>query len=251
MDSTDEAYLEFLSRLSARSRFVFSRWGLPHWQAALGRVVGHTPDGQPFSPGLSRELRRVLFRSPEYELGITAEALEQLKPQIDGLLERGSHHLSFADGDVWRKQAAKGNLELLIGELRERNLLLLGPPHLGETRRILFPAAGVVPAPRDAFANLAEIEDDAVAAIVSAGDRGVLSVSLGPASAVLIDRLSRIPGIDDWTIVDFGSIWDPFAGVHSREPLTASCDPAATPPIAPASRAAAALESNGPASAST
>lgn len=206
---TDMPIASFVSWIAGGPPFAFSRWGDGEWRAILG-YDGENCDGHPYTGALRADLSRVLSAIPSYLLGMQPFAMRQLGGAIETWLERRSLHLAWLNADVFHQASIDDRLGPLIQALAAKPLILIGPSYLEDLR--LFPRAIYVPAAdRNCYASYAQT----LALARSAYRPGVLvAVSAGMMGKLLVNQLHA----DDptRTIIDFGSLWDPYAGKATR-----------------------------------
>lgn len=206
----------FVAQLQAGTPFAFSRWGDGEWHAVLGRVRGHNCDRHPFSLPLSQALRAVLDSRPPYLLGMQRLAQRIMGPRIRAYLEpRTLHRLDWIDADVFHDASRLGQLGPLVAALNARAVLLVGPPHLsklspwlGWQQRLEVPLV-------DCWAQYGQLRQDVAAVLRAARTSLVVGLSCGMPAKVLLHDLFHDFGRQH-TLVDFGSVWDVYAGVPSR-----------------------------------
>ncbi|HET9267507.1 MAG TPA: hypothetical protein VFO31_05060, partial [Vicinamibacterales bacterium] len=98
----------------------------------------------------------------------------------------------------------------------DRTVILIGPDGLRKLpTHVLAPVRHIVTPDRDAFDVVDWLTQEGLGAIVWSRDRApVVAVSAGPAAKIVVDRLAlHYPSA---TIIDFGSVWDPYAGRTTR-----------------------------------
>lgn len=205
----------FTQRLSSGMPFAFSRYGDGEFQAILGHQ-GRTKDGQTYTPELRAALANTLLFPGPYKYAVGPMAMRMHGPDILAWLEREKITLKWYDTETFLEASINGALLPFIGALRERRVVYFGPPHLD---RLL----GWLPKIRvrhcnahNAFAEFAALNN---AAIDRIGTFDVMLFSCGPTSKVLIHELNRhAPGL---TLIDIGSLFDPYCGVRSRSYMNA------------------------------
>lgn len=199
----------YVNKLISGEPFAFSRWGDGEWAALLGDG-GATCDGQRYSATLRRELTAVLESRPAYHLGLQRFAMQQRGAEIKGWLERRGLDPKWADADVFARASREGRLGPLVAALAARRVVLIGPDYLRKLK--LFPFAAFVAVPsQDAYGSLADILD---AARLVVEELGVVAVSAGPAAKLIVHRLHEEFPLA--TVVDFGSLWEPYVGRSTR-----------------------------------
>ena len=205
---------ECVTSLRARERLVFSRWGDGEWAAILGHGSQNC-DGQPYTPDLRRGLMKVLQSRPSYRLGLQGLALRRFGDQIDRWLRHESlTDLAWCDADIFHRASIHDRLSSLIEALRERGVVLVGPARLaGLSSRLRIVAHVVIP-DEQAYDSADRWIDQAWRRATHAGPTVVVAVSAGMGGKILVHRLARTLG--EHSIVDFGSVWEPYVGHLNR-----------------------------------
>lgn len=204
---------EYVALLRARTPFAVSRWGDGEWMSLLGHG-GATCDGQPFSEELRKALTAVLQERPTYDLALGPFAIRRFGPEIEAWLARRDLTFEWSSAVTWAYAARDGRLGTLIEALRSRTVILVGPLYLSALR--LFPVACHIVVPgSDAFSEIDRIKTQTWIEILARKSLApVVAVSAGPAAKVLVHAMAlQETGA---TVIDFGSVWDPWAGRISR-----------------------------------
>ena len=131
-------------------------------------------------------------------------------PKIDQWLEQhGAPEINWHFGTVFHIASKNGQLWSLIKALQIRPFVVVGPERL---RKLTF-VTKFIPIPlRNCWAIVDRIE----AQLLNVASGSVISFSAGGMAKVLIHRLAPILGQHSW-LIDFGSLWDPYCGVKSRQ----------------------------------
>jgi hypothetical protein len=207
---------DLVAWLRAGEPFSLSRWGDGEWSSVLGRTTGSNADGQAYEAALGASLRALLRARPPYQL-----ALRTWQEIFDGSVEQWIENedlaaLDWTTPDVLHRASAHGQLEPFMQAIRDAPAFLaVGPSHLRDARGALgFSAFVRVPA-ANAYAALPELREAVIAAAGRLPQGAVVTVSAGMTGKLLVDDLYRHFG-QRLTLLDVGSLWDPFAGVLSR-----------------------------------
>jgi hypothetical protein len=204
---------DYVALLHAGTPFALSRWGDGEWAAILGDS-GATCDGQPYTPQLRAALAAVLESRPSYFLGLQPFAMRRRGAEIQGWLDQRGLAPAWVDADVFARASREGQLEPLIAALRDCSVALVGPHYLEQGfEEPEDPHAKLIVVPAlDAFGALAPT----LAAIEQAieGGADVIGVSAGPAAKLIVHEVHRAH--PDVTVVDFGSLWEPYLGRCTR-----------------------------------
>jgi len=212
------SFPSYVQRLRERVPFTLSRWGDGEWSAILG-MSGANCDGHQYTKRLGQDLGSVLMSRPPYDLGLQQLALRRFGRQITTWLER--RHLTFdwVNAETFARHSAADQLQPLIDGLRTRIVILVGPAHLAGLRR-LFPVAAHIIVPdvncHDDVRRVTQESAASLARVTSTAIGGaVLAVSASMSANVIIHRL-YVQGFRQHTLVDFGSLWEPYVGRATR-----------------------------------
>jgi hypothetical protein len=202
----------------ASGSFAYSRWGDSEWYAVLG--VDRPPDvnGVRFSPELTAALVGVLEGRPDYPLGMGWLGMQVAGGRAaEWLADRGLD-LRWVSCTPLLNAADDGTLGRVVAAARGLGgaRIAAGPLHLAPVYRALGWTHVVVPSPpvQDAFRCRRWIH--LVVKCARASPRPpFVALSAGVAANLAVDRLWR--ELDRRVVaVDFGSAFDPFAGLQSR-----------------------------------
>jgi hypothetical protein len=164
------------------------------------------------------ELRQVLLNRPTYMLGMQNLALRLYQGRIEEwLIENRLHDLDWIDADVFHSASIRSRLFPLVEALREAPaLLIVGPAHLRKLKRYLgFDELVEVPLP-DCYLTMGQTLKDVRRKAKKLPRGAVVGFSAAMPANLMIDALVRDPLLNHQTFIDFGSLWDPYAGVKSR-----------------------------------
>lgn len=207
-----QTFADVVAKLHAREPFALSRWGDGEWAAVLGKA-GATVDGQTYTARLRDDLRAVLMDRPTYWLGMQGFAQRRMGGEIAAWLS--AHGLTFVwvDADLFARQSVTGHLQRFIDALRLRNVVFVGPEHLWAVSS-LFPVRQYVVIPDHECYDSIDRVLSATRRAMEGRPAPVVLVSAGPAANVLIHRLwTEDQGA---TLIDCGSLWEPYAGYRTR-----------------------------------
>jgi hypothetical protein len=209
----------FLSKFRDGTPVTFSRWGDGEWRAAINRVRGKNCDGHPFSPNLLRELQAVLQDKPQYTMGMQPLAVKLYgEPILKFIKDNGLEYVEWSDGDVLHKVAIKKQLGTVIDALRGRRIIMVGSKHLLKLRNgtsFDLPFDFINVGGTSVFDRRQKIMDEVSAALDKATESCIVSFCSGMTTEIMLHKLYPVYGTKH-SLVDFGSLWDPLAGVKSR-----------------------------------
>jgi len=206
----------YVEKLQRGEPFSFVRYGDGDWNYLLDREkYVDSKDLQRYVSELHAALTASILepRMENYYLALQNHGYlgpRGYTPKIEQWLEQhGAPDINWHFGTVFHRASEGGQLEPLIKALQTRPLVVVGPEWLRKltfaTEFISIPAKNCWP-----DAELVEIQLQNVAS------GSIVSFSAGPTAKVLIHRLAPILGQHSW-LIDFGSLWDPYCGVKSRQ----------------------------------
>lgn len=200
----------FVDKLETDSSFAFVRYGDGEFQAILN-WTGQTSDGQRYGPALQQALAQTLLEPRPYHYAIGPIAIRSHGPDIETWLNTHQVQINWLDTETFALASVQGELAPLIQALDQHRVLYVGTRHLAGLSRAFrsfrfFECSG-----NNAFGQVEEIRKWI---IERAKPSDVVGLSCGPAAKVLIHRL--YPDLDCVTLIDFGSVFDPYFGMRSR-----------------------------------
>ena len=203
--------------LAAKTPFSFSRFGDGEWSAIFG-ARGANCDGHEYFPKLGQDLRNALARPLPYMYALQPRALKTEGAQIETFLRENAVRIRWHDSDVFHEANRTGRLYPLVKQLRGMKVVLVGPGYLWKpVDAEVFPVSHFIEMPP---VNCYEKKDEILSAIVRHDDSSghpdaVYAFSASMTANVLIHELYPRLGARSW-LIDFGSLWDVYAGVKSR-----------------------------------
>ena len=201
----------YVDKLNAGERFSFARYGNGEWDLILGRGTRTGSRSQTFTPELREAMRETLTDAragTHYAIQTGYLTTLRMMPSVEKWLAAHAPGLPWHEGDVFHKASGRGQLAPLVGALRQKRVVVVGPPWL---ERLPFADAMVGLRPQNCWQDV-----DVIAAQVRMYRDCVVSFSAGPAAKVLIHRLWPEMGEHSW-LIDFGSLWDVYCGKRSRK----------------------------------
>lgn len=208
--------LSFYTDLLARGEpFAFSRYGDGEWACILGQA-GQTCDGQPYSPELAQDLAGALASAGgNYFVALGPMAARTLGAPINNWLSHHDLRIDWHSTEVFLQASLDGALYPFVAELRKRKhrLLYVGPAHLRRFAVDVLCADAFIEVPgKDAYGQHGVITHSILETWADIKPT-VIGYSAGPLANVLIDYFNLSEPL---TQIDFGSVWDVYAGVKSR-----------------------------------
>lgn len=197
--------------LASGEPFGVANYGDGEWSCILG-ASGENCDGHRYSPELAEDLRHTLFEPGGYLYGTNPG--DRLRPVVTDWVEAHGVDVRWVEKNELSDANWRGELGPVFAELRKKNVMMVGPPHLRHLPAEVVEPVDVITVPPvncyDAIhETLAAIRRDCV-------NVDVVTFSASMASNVMIHRLYDEMG-GDVTLIDLGAIFDPYCGVNSRK----------------------------------
>jgi len=202
----------YVDKINAGQPFSFVRYGNGEWDCILNLYHQTRSGSQRFDSTLQDALIRSLVNKREgaYFTALQSASFLQrvgILPQAEMWIVNNAPDLTWYDGEVFTKTSMKGKLYPLVAALKKQQVVVVGPKWL---KKLPFASAFIQVASHDCWKDADMIEDK-----ICGLKNVVVSFSAGPATKALIHRLQPVIGKHSW-LIDFGSVWDPYCGVHSR-----------------------------------
>ena len=205
--------LEFyVKRLEQAEPYSFIRFGNGEWDCIFNRAVRTGSGSQSLkSSSLKAGMRRAMdYNDSSYFRAIQSPSYMK-RQGLTPLILRAYPSVIWHHGEVFHYASKRAELKPLINQLRKLRVGFIGPRHLRRLNRFIDYEWFVEVSKRDCFSDYAEIRTE----ILKQNVVDVYSFSAGPAAKLLIYELHQcLRGRS--TLIDFGSMWDPYCGVNSR-----------------------------------
>lgn len=201
----------FSNKLKKGEVFSFSRYGDGEWNAILG-VKGTNCDGHTYFKELGRDLRRAITNPLPYYYGLQNMTIRRMLNRIRPILKK-DYDYKWLNSDVFHYASWHGRFRPIVKALRQKKVCLVGPKYLDCPKLNFLTTGGHIVIPRkDCYRNKIKIEH----AIIKRAKPGmVFSLCASMLSEVIIHDLFNMVGHVCW-LIDFGSVWDPYAGRPTR-----------------------------------
>ena len=209
----DENLDYYVDKLNNNVPFSFSRFGDGEWNAILGKP-GHNCDGHEYFPEMGKQLRNAVINNLSYIYSIQNMAIRNEGRKISLFLKKNNVNLEWHNSDVFHYANIDGRFFPMIETLRQKKLVIIGPPHLRDLKNCFNYDSFIEIPPQNCYLKLNDIKDE----IITYGrnkKKVVYSFSASMPANILIHELFPIFGNDNW-LIDFGSVWDVYVGVKSR-----------------------------------
>jgi hypothetical protein len=203
LPKTEVTYDEICTMLENNMPFKFARYGDGEFNCMFGKA-GRNCDGHEYTPELARRLYQAL-KNAYYIIGVQPLALTLYQEKIRHLID---HKLDVVvNADVLHNASIDKQLPRFIKALDHRYVIIVGPAHLSQyfnAVHIIIPEVNCWTMYEDIKKQLAFHLDESKEAVV------LFAASM--MSEVLIDDFK----LTNHTLIDVGSVFDPYCGVKSR-----------------------------------
>ena len=194
-------------KLRKREPFSFARYGDGEFNAIYGKQ-GRNCDGHEYFPDMGKRLREALESKPNYIVGLQPLTLASGRwPQI----QKDFPGIQWVDADCIHNASIDGRLELLFTELRRRDVMVIGPAHIDNIAKALGVHWFRLP-DSNCWERFGAVRNWILNEHVKFNDPVVL-LCASMMSEVIIDEFKDYDYI---TMIDMGSVLDPYVGVKSR-----------------------------------
>ena len=201
------SYDEILSKIKERKAFSFSRWGDGEFNAIFGDK-GKNCDGHQYFPDLGARLEKILLCGPKYAIGLQSLVLSERYKNADRLRQMTYLlGLDWVDADIFHNASHKKRIFELLDVIKERYVIIVGPAHLSK----IFACVHIVTLPVNCWLNYQQVKNE-LHFHLDGVNNAVVLFSASMMSNVLIDDFSD----SHHTLIDTGSVFDPYCGVFSR-----------------------------------
>jgi hypothetical protein len=195
--------LDIVEKLKLKENFSFSRYGDGEWNCLLGKK-GQNCDAHKYFDDLGAELKRILFQSPNYYIGLQNLAYTQQPDLISKITE--TYNLKWCNSDMLHHMSIKNTIQPFFDALKGRNVLLVAPNRL---KKLDIWNQFISVPEKDCWLSYELIKKEIQLQIKK---DIVILYCASMMSNVLIDHFSS----EDITQIDCGSVFEPFIGHANR-----------------------------------
>lgn len=213
-------YESLIEKIHRKEAFAFSRYGDGEWNAILGKV-GANCDGHEYFESLGKALRDALISQPNYYLGLQSLAMRVRGLEITKFITANNIRpiSEWGDADILHKASIKEMLPQFFEALDTTPyVLLVAPGYLKQINKY-FKYNAIVEVPtKNCWLHFRKIKHDILAILNEQTKRNnyiVVLFAAGMPSNVLVDDLHNLYK-DKVTLIDAGSVFDPFVGRNTR-----------------------------------
>lgn len=208
----------YVGWLKHNDYFALVRYGDGEW-VSIFRDTGNIAHYQPLSPKFQADMSWTLTRAvtmPRAFLGMQNYAMRKMGARIEEFLELHDLVIPWVNADVLHYASRDGELYPFMKTLRQKKTVIIGPHYLKRLSDGVMNYAEFIEIPgKNCYKVRQEIIEKCLEIHKHLGDGAVYLFSAGPATIVLIIRLSEL--MPSNFFIHCGSIWDPFLGIKSRK----------------------------------
>lgn len=197
---------ELCDKVRRGERFSFSRWGDGEWACLLDKRPGKANcDGHTYFSDLGQRLHAILASRPNYHIGLQPLAKRMYGDEIDAF------GLSWSNADILHKASMHGELHTFFDAVRrqKKRVIVVGPSHLDGMRKHIGKYALLEIPERNCWLDYERVARRLTKALDRHDSLVLFAASM--MSNVLIHDFHG-----DATLIDIGSVFDPYCGVKSR-----------------------------------
>lgn len=205
LEPSSETFDKICDMLKSNVNFKFARYGDGEWFCMFGKE-GANCDNHKYFKDMGERLRESIQKSPDYMAGIQPLSLShKIAPKVKEFCK--GLDIDWYDADALHSASIDGRLNDFVKALDGKYIILVGPLHLSS----MFSCVHIVIPDVDCWLKYKEIKEQLNYHL----DEGPNSVVLFCASMMTEILISDFATYD-CTMIDCGSVLDPFVGVKSR-----------------------------------
>jgi hypothetical protein len=200
-------FKKICDNLKNNVNFKFARYGDGELFCMSGKV-GRNCDKHEYFPDLGASLINAVSENKGYMVGVQPLSVSHLPHLVDEFILK--HHLEkdLYNADVLHNASIDGKLDIFMNALDSRNVILVGPAHLCN---LFEEMVHIVTVKINAWIDYHKIREE-LGYHIEWTDKPVILLSCGMMAEVLLHDFADT----DSTIIDTGSVFDPYCGVYSR-----------------------------------
>jgi len=204
----------YINKIKNHEHFSLTRWGDGEWFCATGRQ-GANCDKHTYFPEMSIGLNNALRDDKGYYKAIWDKNHGQIKNNLRIIiphLERINPNIDWVNANIWEQLAINGEMGDLVSALESVNFVIVSNANKRSlpVKHVDYVEVPVV----NCFLEKERIKKDMVA-MTEKYDDVVFGMSASMATNVIVDELYPLIG-EKCSMIDFGSIWEPFVGNNNR-----------------------------------
>ncbi len=203
VEPSEVTFERMCKMLKEGENFKFARYGDGEFNCMFGKQ-GHNCDAHEYFPDLGTALNDAFYSDPEYMVGIQPLSVQgglYLRATTDRIGPKNIY-----DADVLHSASIDGKMNLFFDAIKDRRVFMVGPRHL-----FPFFKYGITIPSINCWQAYDEILVGLIGMLHEEKDNVILFCA-SMMSEVLIDQLQ----FSENTLIDCGSVFDPYVGVKSR-----------------------------------
>jgi len=209
----------YVDKLAQGKRFSFMRYGDGEWNA-IKRKKGTNCDKHEYFKPMGNRLKESLikhYKDDNIYYGIQTLTDLTRRDDFKTFDERFMVDISWHNSDVFHSASEAGQLRPLVDQLKKMHVCIVGPRHLRQLRDKGFMYTGFIEIPdKNCYLQMDKIKKNMLEYNRLISDNNVVyALSASMAAEIIIHDLFRVLGQKNW-LIDFGSLWDIYAGKKSR-----------------------------------
>ena len=205
----------YLDKIRNNEPFSFIRIGDGEVICLIPNYLTENCDGSRFLPELKQPMMQIFKNQYPYYHCLLDCSFDLNGDKFRKFLEETCPDMDFYDGEIWQKLSFDGRIDELIKAINPYTPCFVGGSHLRNIKYMYgLDSIRFIETPsKDSFLQHNRILGDIIM-MYNSGCR-FFALSTGYTTKILIDNLFKHIGHDTF-MVDFGSLFDPYCGVLSR-----------------------------------
>lgn len=210
VEPSEVTFERICKMLKEGENFKFARYGDGEFNCMFGKF-GQNCDGHEYFPALGTALNDAFYSDPSYMVGIQPLAVQS--GMWEKAIQREGYPKNIYDADVLHSASIDGKITDLFKACEGRPIVLVGPQHLSTVPDIHIRVSRVnCWQEYDAVRNILEHTLNHLDPLGQATTKPIVFLCCSMMAEVLIDEFQ----FRNCTIIDCGSVFDPYWGVKSR-----------------------------------
>lgn len=204
----------YINKIKNGEHFSLTRWGDGEWFCATGRQ-GANCDKHQYFPAMRAGLNQALKHDQGYYKAIWDKNHGQIMENLNIILPhiaRTNPDIDWVNANIWEQLAINDNMGDLVSALESVNFVIVSNAN---KRTLSVKHVDYVEVPAvNCFLDKERIKREMIEVSERHGNV-VFGMSASMTTNVIVDELYPIIG-DKCSMIDFGSIWEPFVGNNNR-----------------------------------